>query len=66
MGRIKKRGFCLSLGDVHWERINELAEIYGVSPSEVVRRAVDEFYFMTMERLSGINRREKISVGKLL
>ncbi len=52
---VKKKGNSFSLSDIHMERVYELARIYGISPSEVIRRAIDEFYFSTMERLSKIN-----------
>jgi predicted transcriptional regulator len=34
------------------QRVQELAELFGVSPSEIIRRAIDEYYMTTMERLS--------------
>lgn len=55
--KTKKRGNSFSLSDIHMERIFELANIYGISLSEVIRRAIDEFYFATMEKLSKINNR---------
>ena len=54
--RARKKGNSFSLSDVHMERVYELAQIYGISPSEVIRRAIDEFYFATMERLSKIDK----------
>ena len=53
--KVKKKGNSFSLSDIHMERVYELAQIYGISPSEVIRRAIDEFYFSTMERLSKID-----------
>lgn len=60
--KMKKRGNSFSLSDIHVKRLNELAEIFGISPSEVLRRAIDDYYLRTLERLSKLNRR--VSYGR--
>jgi len=49
---IKKKGNSFSLSGVHMQRVQELAQLFGVSPSEIIRRAIDEYYMTTMERFS--------------
>ena len=52
--KTKKRGNSFTLSDAHMQKVYELAEIFGVSSSEIIRRAIDEYYISMMERLSKI------------
>ncbi len=53
--KARKESYSFSLNELYMERVYELAELLGISPSEVIRRAIDEYYLGIMERISRIN-----------
>ena len=42
--RTKMRNKGYSLNEIYEQRLEELAKILGISKSEVIRRAIDEYY----------------------
>jgi len=51
--RYRCRGF--SLNEVYLAKVSELACIFGCSESEVIRRAIDFYYFHVFRDLSQID-----------
>ena len=41
----KNRCMGFSLNPIYESKVEEIAEILGISKSEVLRRAIDEYYF---------------------
>ena len=52
----KNKSMGYSLNPVYDSKLEELAEVLGVNKSEVLRRAIDEYYFKVMGFFRNIER----------
>jgi len=50
------KGF--SLNEIYTAKITELAELLGCSESEIIRRAIDHYYFYMLRLLSNIDHKK--------
>ena len=52
-GKYNCKGF--SLNKAYQAKVKELAELFGCSESEVIRRAIDHYYIWVMQQISKID-----------
>jgi len=60
--KVKMKMKSVTLGEIHIEKISEVAFEYGVNFSEMLRRIIDEYYEVRKNDQSGKNRKmEKVT-----